>query len=73
MVESITEWRVSYCRRYMDCVWGVQMGAGGCGGGQVSVFDERAKVTHEAAIDSVDKKQVEILISCGLDEPRLWM
>ena len=31
-------------------------------------FDERAKVTHEAAIGSVDKKQVETLISRGLDE-----
>ncbi len=32
------------------------------------VFNEQAKVTHEAAIGSVNKKQVEILISCGLDE-----
>ncbi len=32
MVESITEWRVLYCRRHVDCVEGVQMGAGGCGG-----------------------------------------
>lgn len=34
----------------------------------VSVFDEWAKVTHEAAIGSVDKKQVETMISCGPDE-----
>ena len=40
----------------------------------MSVFDERAKVTHEGVIGSVDKKQVETLISRGLDEsPRLWM
>jgi len=32
MVESITEWRVLYCRRHVDCVEGVQMGAVGCGG-----------------------------------------
>ena len=34
----------------------------------VSVFDEGAKVMHEVAIGSVDKKQVETLISRGLDE-----
>lgn len=33
----------------------------------VSVFDEWAKVTHEVAIGSVDKKLVETLISCGFD------
>jgi Fe-S cluster assembly scaffold protein SufB len=35
---------------------------------RLSVFDERSKVTHDAAIGSVDKKQVETLISRGLDE-----
>jgi len=30
--------------------------------------DRRAKVTHEAAIGSVDKKQLETLMSRGLDE-----
>ena len=33
----------------------------------VWVFGERAEVTHEAAIGSVDKKQVKTLISRGLD------
>ena len=33
----------------------------------VSVFDKLAKVTHEVAIGSVDKKQVETMISCGPD------
>ncbi len=32
------------------------------------VQDERAKLTHEAAIGSVDKKQVETLMARGLDE-----
>ena len=40
---------------------------------RVPVFDERANVTHEAAIGSVAKKQVETLISAGLMGPRLWM
>ena len=51
--------------------------ADGCGWlrqwGGVWVFDERAKVTHEAAIGSVDKKQVETLNPAGLMNPRLWM
>jgi Fe-S cluster assembly scaffold protein SufB len=34
----------------------------------VSVFDERAKVGYDAAICSVDEKQVGTLISHGLDE-----
>jgi Fe-S cluster assembly scaffold protein SufB len=32
------------------------------------VVDERAKLTHEAAIGSVDKKQVETLMARGLSE-----
>jgi len=34
----------------------------------VQVRDERAKVTHEAAIGSIDKKQLETLMARGLDE-----
>jgi Fe-S cluster assembly scaffold protein SufB len=34
----------------------------------VSVTDEDAKVTHEAAIGSVDRRQVETLMARGLDE-----
>jgi hypothetical protein len=34
----------------------------------VSVTDGRAKVTHEAAIGSIDRKQVETLMARGLDE-----
>jgi Fe-S cluster assembly scaffold protein SufB len=34
----------------------------------VSVTDEKAKVTHEAAIGSIDKRQVETLMARGLDE-----
>jgi len=32
------------------------------------VIDDRAKLTHEAAIGSVDKKQVETLMARGLTE-----
>ncbi len=34
----------------------------------VSVTNEKAKVTHEAAIGSIDKKQVETVMARGLDE-----
>jgi Fe-S cluster assembly scaffold protein SufB len=34
----------------------------------VSVTDETAKVTHEAAIGSIDRRQVETLMARGLDE-----
>jgi len=34
----------------------------------VSVTDEKATVTHEAAIGSIDRKQVETLMARGLDE-----
>ena len=34
----------------------------------VSVTNEKAKVTHEAAIGSIDRRQVETLIARGLDE-----
>jgi hypothetical protein len=36
----------------------------------VSVTNETAKVTHEAAIGSVDRRQVETLMARGLDEDR---
>ncbi|MBA7628756.1 hypothetical protein ES703_36251 [subsurface metagenome] len=34
----------------------------------VSVTNEKAKVTHEAAIGSIDRRQVETLMARGLDE-----
>ncbi|MDF1556736.1 MAG: SufD family Fe-S cluster assembly protein [ANME-2 cluster archaeon] len=68
MVESITEGRGAYCRGHVDCVEIVQGDAVAEAVPRVSVFNEHAKVTHEAAIGSVDKKQVETLISRGLDE-----
>jgi len=34
----------------------------------VVVNDETAKVTHEAAIGSIDKKQLETLMARGLTE-----
>jgi Fe-S cluster assembly scaffold protein SufB len=36
----------------------------------VSVTNDKAKVTHEAAIGSIDRKQVETLMARGLDEDK---
>lgn len=68
MVESITEGVAPYSRGHVDCVEIVQDNAVAEAIPRVSVVDKRAKVTHEAAIGSVDKKQVETLMSRGLDE-----
>ncbi len=35
---------------------------------KLTVIDERAKLTHEAAIGSIDKKQVETLMARGMSE-----
>ncbi|MCL7416093.1 MAG: SufD family Fe-S cluster assembly protein [ANME-2 cluster archaeon] len=67
-VESITEGAAPYSRGHVDCVEIVQDDAVAVAIPRVSVVDRRAKVTHEAAIGSVDKKQVETLMSRGLDE-----
>lgn len=67
-VESITEGTAPYSRGHVDCVEIVQDDAAATAIPRVSVVDRRAKVTHEAAIGSVDKKQVETLMARGLDE-----
>jgi len=67
-VESITEGAAPYSRGHVDCVEIVQDDAVAVAIPRVSVVDSRAKVTHEAAIGSVDKKQLETLMSRGLDE-----
>jgi Fe-S cluster assembly scaffold protein SufB len=68
MVESITEGLAPYSRGHVDCVEIVQDDAVAEAIPRVLVVDKRAKITHEAAIGSVDKKQVETLMSRGLDE-----
>ncbi len=35
---------------------------------KLKVVDERAKLTHEAVIGSVDKRQIETLMARGLRE-----
>ncbi len=55
---------------HVDCVEVVQGNAKAKAIPIVDVLKESAKVTHEAAIGRVDKKQVETLMARGLEEER---
>jgi len=46
----------------VSAIWGSQ--------GKTLVIDEQAKLTHEAAIGSVDKKQVDTLMARALKEEK---
>jgi Fe-S cluster assembly scaffold protein SufB len=68
-VKGETYANAPYARGHVDCIEMVN-------GSQVvataipivSVTNDKAKVTHEAAIGSIDKRQVETLMARGLDE-----
>ena len=53
---------------HMDCTEIVRDRAEACKIPMVVVRDDRARVTHEAAIGSVNKKELETLMARGLDE-----
>jgi hypothetical protein len=57
-------------RGHVDCVEVVQGNARAKATPIVSVLNEFARVTHEAAIGRVDKKQVETLMARGLEEEK---
>jgi len=57
-------------RGHIDCVEIIQGNAQARAIPIVNVTDEFAKVTHEAAIGRVDKKQVETLMARGLEEEK---
>lgn len=57
-------------RGHVDCVEIIQGNAQAKAIPIVNVTNELAKVTHEAAIGRVDKKQVETLMARGLEEER---
>ncbi|MDZ7270868.1 MAG: SufD family Fe-S cluster assembly protein [candidate division KSB1 bacterium] len=58
-----------FSRGHVDCVEIIQStGARASAVPMLRVADETAKLTHEAAIGSVDKKQVETLMARGLTE-----
>ncbi len=53
---------------HMDCTEIVRGAAVACNVPTVVVRDDRARVTHEAAIGSVNRKELETLMARGLDE-----
>ncbi|MEA2054257.1 MAG: SufD family Fe-S cluster assembly protein [Candidatus Thermoplasmatota archaeon] len=69
-VTNISEGNAPYARGHVDCTEIVQDNAIAKAIPIVNVSNEKAKVTHEAAIGSVDKKQLETLMARGLEEEK---
>jgi uncharacterized protein len=67
-VISTIEGNAPFVRGHADCVEIVRDQATANAVPVVRVTDHRAQVTHEAAIGTVDKKELETLMSRGLDE-----
>lgn len=67
-VVGTTEGNAPFTRGHVDCVEIVRDQAVASAVPVVRVRDDRAYVTHEAAIGTVDKKELETLMSRGLDE-----
>ena len=67
-VFGTTEGNAPFSRGHVDCVEVVRGQARAHAVPVVSVSDDRAMVTHEAAIGTVGKKELETLMSRGLDE-----
>lgn len=67
-VVSTTEGNAPFARGHVDCVEIVRDQAVANAVPVVKVTDLRAYVTHEAAIGTVDKKELETLMARGLDE-----
>lgn len=60
--------RAPYARGHVDCKEIIQGNASASAVPVVEVLNSRAHITHEAAIGSVDSKELETLMSRGLDE-----
>lgn len=69
-VRGTTEGNAPFARGHVDCIEVVRDQAVARAIPVVSVRDDRAYVTHEAAIGTVDKKELETLMARGLDEER---
>jgi Fe-S cluster assembly scaffold protein SufB len=65
-VLGITEGNAAYARGHVDCLEIVREGARESAPPEVRVSHSLAKVTHEAAIGSVDHRQLETLMSRGV-------
>ncbi|WP_423792231.1 SufB/SufD family protein [Methanocaldococcus indicus] len=62
------EGNAEYCKGHIDCTEIIKGNARVESIPIVVVNNEKARITHEAAIGSVDKKQLETLMAKGLDE-----
>ena len=62
----MTEGKAEGARGHMDCLEIIKDQAVGQSSPIVKVCHPQAKITHEAAIGTVDKKQLETLIAHGL-------
>lgn len=69
-VISVTEGNAPESRGHVDCVEIVRDRAVASASPAVRVTDPSAYVTHEAAIGTVNKKELETLMARGLDEER---
>ena len=67
-VFGTTEGNAPFARGHVDCVEIVRGQAIAKATPIVRVTNDQAQVTHEAAIGTVDKKQLETLMARGLDE-----
>jgi len=69
-VYGTTEGNAAFARGHIDCVEIVRDDAIANAVPVVKVTNPQAYVTHEAAIGTVDKKELETLMARGLDEER---
>ncbi|MEM0231277.1 MAG: SufD family Fe-S cluster assembly protein [Candidatus Woesearchaeota archaeon] len=67
-VYNVTEGNAPNVRGHVDCIEIVSGNAKATATPIVSVSDETARVTHEAAIGSVDRKQLDTLMAHGLSK-----
>ena len=67
-VIGVTEGNAPFTRGHVDCIEIVRDEAVASAIPRVYVGDDQARVTHEAAIGSVAKKELETLMARGLDE-----
>jgi Fe-S cluster assembly scaffold protein SufB len=67
-VSTTAEGNAAFVVGHMDCAEIVRDRATASNTPHVVVRDERARVTHEAAIGTVNRKELETLMARGLDE-----
>ncbi len=67
-VMTTAEGNAAHCRGHMDCAEIVRGHATASNVPHVVVRDEHARITHEAAIGTVNRTELETLMARGLDE-----